>query len=397
MFRNLSLGISEIGIALVLLGVPIGMYLNYFFGNSTFFSQVVMLISLLFIINYRNLVTFKFYKVGFTLLYILIFQIICILYAIYAVDFQFLNMHLYLIFLIICLTLVDYKNLSITNTIFYIFLLSSFCSILGAYFLYKGLLVGREVWDIKQYSDNYALEIFTVAYSSLISFTCCLYYLEKKKFYFLSFIMMLLNVYVIIGGGKRSPFIALFFIYLTWFISSKSINKFKAIFLIAIFLAIMSILILFNQDYYNALDKIISSTLLGVQAFMGNSNVLDQTGSASYRVGLREWSYTLINLRFNFINYFFGYGYMTRWLDNPILQSFLDMGILGLFFYSTIIIMTPLVFLSKNTSKEQILFFTLCIYAIITCFSSGNPYLYIKYIPVIIFVYFYYLQKRSNI
>ena len=41
----------------------------------------------------------------------------------------------------------------------------------------------------------------------------------------------------------------------------------------------------------------------------------------------REWAFDYIE-NFNFFEFPFGAGYMTRWLDIPILQSFLDMGII---------------------------------------------------------------------
>lgn len=376
---------TEIGMALILIGVPIGMYINYFMGNTTFFSNVIMLISLILIFNFKKFLSLNFNNLGKFFYYIIVFHIFCIFYLIYSEVFDFLLMHLCVIFLIFSLFTVDLNRINIQRIILYTFWLSAVCSLLGLYFLSKGMVVGRDAWELRQNNENYALEIFTISYAAIVNFSCVFYYFLKKKYLLFSFIMLFVDLFVVVSGGKRSPFVVMFFIFILWFMLSDKEDKIKILSILSLFCIIISFILLNNNFLYTYLFNIIDNTLLGIQVFLGNVEVQDQTGSARFRVEFREWAYNLITNHFDIHNYIFGYGYMTKWIDNPVLHSYIDMGIYGFFSYVFIVIYYPIsIYIKYGKTKEVLLFFTFCIYSIVTCLNSGNPYLYSKYFPVIL-------------
>ncbi len=82
-------------------------------------------------------------------------------------------------------------------------------------------------------------------------------------------------------------------------------------------------LILFAGIYFwdNSVQKLVdqffSNFSNGVLNLFGDTSVSDETGSAYIRVEMREWAYKYIEENYSLVNYVFGAGYMTHWLDNP--------------------------------------------------------------------------------
>lgn len=377
----------DFAIALSFLAVPLGMYLNYFFDKKIF-SELLLIIGLFFIFDFKRILNFKIINLGYFVGLIFLFQVISIFYLIYADEYRFFPMHLYLIFLILALAFCDLNKISVEYIIKYMFILSSLCVFLGGYFVYNGLVVGYEAWEIRQENPEYALEIFTITSAAVINFSICIYYISKNQIKLFCVFMIFLTLYIVVFGGKRSPFILLISTILFWMFFLKNKIKFNLIGYSVFGAFLMSIIIASNQSMRDYLFKIIDNSLLGIKILLGQSGVVDHTGSALIRVENREWALNLISEKFELIHIIFGYGYMTRWLDNPILQSFLDMGIIGLFIYLIVVIIAPCYkFFISSKSAIIILFFTFCLPAIVTCFNSGNPYMYKKFIPVILFLF----------
>lgn len=297
------------------------------------------------------------------------------------------------------LLFLDFKKINFDYFINFLVVISSVLSLLGAYYIFDGRVVGEEAWIERQSSENYTLEIFTISYGMVVNFTTILYFIVQgrlNKFYntFLTFILFF-DLYGVIFGYKRSPLICIILISLLWFIYFfRRIDNIKLIkFIILLPIAIFVFIFLF----YDKFVLLLKNVYVGVMTLFGLSSIGDETGSSSFRVGLRENAFEIIN-DFGIINYVFGYGYMTSWLDNPLLQSFLDLGILGFIFYLFVIIIYPVkIYLSKSSDPKFLLFFTYCIYALITSMNSGHQYMSIKYIPVIIMCCFVFYIKRNRL
>lgn len=387
--------IPDIGIALAITGVPLGMYFNYLFPIIEW-SPFFMLASVAAIINYKNLSNFKFPSINDFFKIVLIFQMLMVVYGLFSskMTTKYLNFHLYILLLVVALSSRkrDYRILK--NTIVFVFYLSSVCSILGAYFLAKGLIVGEDAWDLKQQIDNYALEIFTVCLGAIYNLISAIYLVKNRVSYFyVVYLMILIDFYIVIFSGKRTPvFVSIMSILISFLISISKVKLKSVGNAILGFLAVISLFILLYSriDIFSTqVDKFSLNFINGVFNLLGNTEIKDASGSALYRFTQRQWVYDYIDNKFSLFNYFLGAGYMTRWIDNPILQSYLDMGILGFCLYLYIVVVFPIKTILRGNANKLIVFaFLLCIYNILSSINSGNPYMYIKFVAPIILAYF---------
>ena len=85
----------------------------------------------------------------------------------------------------------------------------------------------------------------------------------------------------------------------------------------------------------------------------------------------------------------FGAGYMKNWCDIPLLQAYIDMGILGFVLWSLNIVWLPIKTIIKcnKDSLDTIWAVSITLYALFSCVSSGHPYMHIKWIPIVILVF----------
>lgn len=135
-------------------------------------------------------------------------------------------------------------------------------------------------------------------------------------------------------------------------------------------------------DYF---DNIVN----GVKNIMGDTSVSDKIGSAIMRYQTRLQAYEYIEKNFYLHNYLFGAGYMTlgRQFDNPVLQAYLDMGIIGILGYVYLVIVFPIVTMIKKHNNTTVFFILVSLYNVFSCFSSGYPYFWSKYTPICLLIF----------
>lgn len=381
----------NLGISLALIGVPLGMYFNYLFPFVKW-SPVFMFLSVALITSYKNLFLGKLpsYSKGFTLL--IVFQLLMLLYGAFSnnLNSQYLSFHLYVISLVFALASNE-KKISYNKVILLTFCISGICTVLGAFFMWKGLITGEEAWQLRQDQDDYALEAFTVSNGAIINFVCALCLRFKNKlFKILLWILFALDIYILFASTKRTPVfvaivIAILYIYRTGIVSAKLFFKyFKIVMLVLVVIALVYINL---EEVHKSIDKFIYDLYSGTLNILGNSEIRDSSGSAMARYNAREWTYSYIDNNFDFLNYIFGAGYMTKWIDNPLLQSYLDMGIIGLFMYIWLILIYPIKSYFRLTNILSLFAFLLCVYNIMASISSGNPYAYLKHVPIVFLVF----------
>lgn len=388
----------NVGIALAIIGVPMGMYCNYLFPKIQW-SPVFMTISVILIFSYNNLLKLRFPSVNKYLVYAFLYQSLMLLYGVFsgAMTFQYFSFHLFLMFFILSLStnkLITIDEFTIT-TVFY---LSLPLSIFGATFLYNGLITGEVAWELRQENEKYALEIFTVSSGAIINLIAALFQIRKGNNVksTIAIFFVLIDLYIIIFGGKRTPlFVSLIALILYLFGLVRWDFKKIGTYIFLGFL-ILATVISFTPTLRDVLSSQIEDLYNGVQVLFGNTSVSDRSGSSLMRVINRDWTYNYIEFRFDFFNYIFGAGYMTKWIDNPLLQSFLDMGTIGFLFYFYFILYFPISSIRKAKGDRIIYFGTLlCLYNLVSVLNSGNPYLQIKHSPYIILAYV--IGRRGSI
>jgi hypothetical protein len=387
------------GISLSLIGVPLGMYFNYLFPFVKW-SPVFMFISVILIISYKNFFLGKLpsYNKWFTM--VIAFQLLMLLYGLCSnnLTFQYLSFHVYVILLSFALAS-NQNNVSYDKIILFTFYISALCTLFGAYFMWKGLITGEEAWQLRQDQEDYALEAFTVANGAIINYACALCLRFKNKILkILLWILFLLDVYVLFMSTKRTPVFVALIIAILYLYRTGSVNKVLIVHYLKILILIF---IAFIVAYINIealqqiIDKFVYEFYSGVLNIFGNTDIRDSTGSAIARYRNREWAYKYIENNFSIFNHVLGAGYMTRWIDNPLLQSYLDMGLIGFIMYTWSILVFPIKSYFKTTNILALFAFLLCIYNIMASISSGNPYIYMKHIPVVFLAFAMNLKRET--
>ncbi|MBZ4043049.1 hypothetical protein [Flavobacterium hibisci] len=392
---------TYLGISLSIIGVPLGMYCNFLYP-FTEWSPIFMFASVVLIISYRNLLLGKLPSYNKTFTLIIILQVLMLIYGVFSNELtsQFLSFHLYVLALIIALSSND-NNSNYNSVILITFIISCICTCFGAFFMWKGLISGEEAWELKQDNENYALEAFTAANGAIINFVCILCLnLRNKLLKVLLLLFSILDIYVIFMSTKRTPIFVLLliialYLYKTGIIDKKIfIKSFKIFSLLIILLLIAYINI---GELQKLLDKFSLDFYNGVLNILGDTDVKDSTGSAISRYKSREWAFNYISNEFVFFNYIVGGGYMIRWIDNPLLQSYLDMGITGFILYLYIVVIYPIKSFFKLKNTISLFAVLLCIYNVVSTYSSGHPYAYIKYVPIVFLAFIMNLKNNGLI
>lgn len=391
---------TSLGISLVLLGVPLGMYLNYFLGNVNA-SVFTMTLSIAFLL-FKEKMSF-YIKKDFKL--ILLFQIFMLFYWSLSNNSttHTLVFHLYILALILSLSNVNRINGN--EVLLYTFVLSSILTIVGIYLDFNNLIVGDEAWLLRQDNKNYTLEAFTVSSGALTGYYAGLIINKNsviKKL--VVFFFLLADFYLIWACGKRTPLILLIICTIIYLFKKSQTNNITSILSVSIKVILLGYvlvsILLLNQTFQDEFVKQTTNIYNGVLNILGNKDVSDMSGSAIFRYKLRMILYDFMQNNFNILNYVLGYGYMGKWeqIDNPILQSYFDMGIIGLIGYCWLVVLYPLKSLfRRNMNNLQLFFVFCCLYNVFSSISSGNPYMYIKYTTVCLLIFSFEIKKGNMI
>lgn len=397
---HLSHLLKSLGVSLSLIGVPMGMYFNQLFPILEW-SPIFMTTSILLLIDWRGSHHIKG-KANWSIL--IGFQTIMILYGLASptgnMTSQLLSFHLYIIAL--CWSYMSNRDNGfidyIPKVLFYSSLITTF---LGTYFSTIGYVSGETSYLMRQ-TDNFYIEAFTVSGGAIINLfgAICI----KKKNIIDKIIITLaiiLDIYILVNSTKRTPvFIALIGIILYWYKQ----GGFRIEGIILLTRNILPIIILFIIAYMslpffqNMVDDLFTRFYTGIQVFFlgeGSTKYIDE--SAMARVRLREFTYDYISTNFTFFNYIFGAGYMIKWLDAPILEAFLDMGIIGFTLYSYIVAIIPFICVLKHRlTNVALLSILMSIYPIFSAFNSGHPYMYNKYTGVCFVIFIFYQMRNKS-
>ena len=352
--------------------------------------------------NWGNFIRWKFPLINSQLKLIICVQLLILFYGIIelTIDEHYLFFILYVIAYVLALS-TNNTETSLGKLPKYMFSLSLIPLVLGVFVCSKNLVVGDEVWSLKKEITDYALEPFTVSQGALTNMIAGLCMSKTTKWEKLLFLMSLLaGSYVILSCGKRTPYIVFFatIIYYLYVKSRKNINNIvKYLLTLTLFMFFTYLIVPFFQE---KIDGFFYNSYNGLLNLLGDTSVTDETGSALMRVYSRERAYQYISNNFGFINYIFGGGYSCiGQIDNPLLQIFVEMGLLGTFLYMYIVVLIPFkIARLRINNNTLILVLVSSFYPIVSIFNSGNPYMWTKWAPVatLIAISSAYILKNRN-
>ncbi len=406
--------IRSFGLCLILLGMQTGNFFRSLTGTEL--VNVLMFLGIVLLFDYKNLFNGRFplYK-GF-MRQIMMSQLIILLYAIiaessgWAVKTESMNF-IFLIYSILIILAISSND----NTLFYefpliVYVFSTFSIILGVAVItngFRGLYLGAEFYALKdevEVDGRSMLFLYgSAAYIHIIA-SCCYFDIIRKSgkvWSALAVIFILFDIALLIVATKRTVMVAAI-IAVLYYIWNKKLRIKRLVlysiifiplllFIISQFLDIELVTFVIN-DIYDSMESGLG-TLLGIDG-------ADFDESANVRVGLRKWAFSIMESDFSFVNYIFGYGYMSKYLDQPILQCFFDMGVLGIFCYIYIMLLLPIILLLKRNNDRSLLFFKMnAILALISCFTGGLPYGYRLYMSSIFLgasFYAYHTKIKYN-
>lgn len=396
--------ISALGLALVICSIPISMYVKVFFGFMNLNTYLILL-GLVLLFPYRNVGNKSLSQM----------MIFCIMFSVIAIIYMYLgnyedSMHYVYNTLVIIIGLslglswyeTDFK---IGDAIKIIWIISAFCSIITLYVLQTGMFGMYAIDNSAARNENDVLifDLLTAAGCCRTNLLASLYILSKealkKKTLLLIILFIILDFYLVLFTQKRTPLIVavfiLFFFILKGGISLSSENKNIIRYFVAA--AFVGVILLFMSNTTSEyIANMIDGIYYGVYDMINGTDSTEAANSATIRYMARQDAWSTIS-GFSLFEYVFGKGYMTQWIDAPILQSYLDMGIMGLVFFGFFILYLPfkVLFLEKYHTPELLWAALNASYGMIACFNSGHPYGHARWIPICILIYVYLGAKEE--
>ena len=392
---SLRFELRQLAIALIITGAALGMYLNFFVDNLGW-NNIIIVFSMIFLPNWTQLKSFKLPSVDINFVILLFFQCLCVFYLSLSElptglsRGQLYIFHLFVVAFIISVMSLKSIDINFNIIIKYSWLLTFICTILCFVCCVSGIYYIEEAKVHNGTGDESVLSPLTMTGACVTNILCCLFVKsERKSVIWARFISVILSVICLFLVGKRTPLLVSILIVMIYaWRTSKFKLRIKKKYVIYLFLSIVCICLLFSDDTIrDTVYYLFERSFDGIHDMIyGTSKSGD---AAVMRFRARQWTYDLIETKFDLFNYIFGYGYMTRWLDNPVLQAYLDMGLIGFFVYFGYVIVYPIIILFSKISRNRFVLFIslLGCYNIFSAFNSGHPYVYTKWWTVIILIF----------
>lgn len=250
---------QKIGISLVLVGITISMFLNYFLP-ITYWTPFVMGLSCLLLCDRTTFEGTTYFNEIFK--YILAFQLIMLCYFFlsfneelaHQIKGKLLSFHLY----IICLAFILMRTPSLRNVDFLpcLFVISSLVTILSSFCHFTGLIEMDRMIN----KENSILEVFTCNAAAFVNFSAylLLLYKSKKWLFPIYIIMIFLDFYVIMLSAKRSFFVSALAVAILFLYKVKQLKKG----LIVSFITIL-LLVIFIPQIWDLAETFIERTIDG--------------------------------------------------------------------------------------------------------------------------------------
>lgn len=125
----------------------------------------------------------------------------------------------------------------------------------------------------------------------------------------------------------------------------------QKVFGILMVILIAVIYVLNNNEVKEAVESIVEYTYEGISNLItGNHTGHGLTNSTDMRIDNRDQALNMI-AQFDILEYMLGKGFMTFWFDMPLLQSYLDMGVIGFLLFFSYTVILPFYAVFSKTRK----------------------------------------------
>jgi hypothetical protein len=378
----------EIGIMLVLLGIPISSVLNEYTKGQYEITNFVLLISLLLITNFQ-----KIFSLSITITrrnaVILLFQFYIILIQIIAKQDLFTQAsgmiyNIYIIFIIFAVSSSGKIEKS-SEFIKLVWITTGVFNCLTSYLITNGLetFYIRGGTLLEYGADRLTLSnlgFFFVISSLIVDFR------KNKLINALKVIFWISTIYNLLFFNRRSNTIYCLIIILLHFFcynrKTVKINVIKPLVWIFFVSITILIIILIIPNVVERISDVSNSILSAIKSFLGIEKT-DVSGNIRYMLRTNVVNLLLENTSFE--QWIFGRGYMFKYLDFPFLQAIVDMGLIFGFIYICIQTIFPFNSWKSKNNDPAFKFFQYCsMLFFFSNFSAGIPYGYDKFAQLIL-------------
>lgn len=277
----------------------------------------------------------------------------------------------------------------IPRVIFYAWILSWICLIFCDICFIFGIYYYEDALSHAGVGYDTILQNLTMAGNLCTMVVCSLYFLNRGRITkLIAVVGIITSMISIILLGKRTPLLVSILTIIIYFFRFHPLTRKVRIKTIWAILGttVIVISIFATSDIGTMFSEVWDRTIEGIKDMFSGSSNSGQAAVARY--DFREWAYNYISEKFTPLNYIFGAGFMTKWLDNPVMQAYLDMGIIGLVYYCYLVIIKPTVITFSRISSNRIVFWacSLNFYNIFSAINSGHPYSHVRWIPLIVLI-----------
>lgn len=392
---------AEIGFALALTAIPLGMIAKLLLNNSIF-GNLLMAIGLV--------MSFPFHRITSGICLNKIVGIV--LYLLLGFAYYFITGYddpSYLVYmgvsLLYCISLVfsrydeDFDLEQILNYIWFfslVFVIGGFISFAtGKINILENVMAWNDQGDM-------IYDGLTMGNMAIVQIACSCHLLTKQSKGVKQSLLILtvfLDFLLVVFTVKRTPLLVALIMIFIYFkrLGYLKPTPIKTTILAFVIFAI-SAYIAVNPELMDALSLLVEDTLTGLgNLISGTHTGHSLTNSTDIRLENRAIAINMLR-NFDIMDVCFGKGYMIFWCDIPVLQVFLDMGIMGFILYSFYMIFLPFCAILKYRNNPVIFAYSMCtLYGLLCCVTSGHPYANARWMPAILLCYALCNHKKEVI
>ncbi|WP_249030543.1 hypothetical protein [Tannockella kyphosi] len=394
----------EIGIILALIGTQISrIFIEFFNLQNIELTNIIFALSLVLVINLKNLVTLKLPKFSGYLFLIFGYNIYSLVAAIMAGEGLFTQNQgiiytLYVIFFLICLS-TNHRKIDGNYLVNTMWLISGVLTMMLLYKLTDSFSnFNTNVVYMANNSDRLTLSV--IAFYNLCSFL--LLKTHKKIVVFMKYLFLICSILVMMIVSRRGLMVTYVVILLYHvFINAQFNLKIEKKTFVSIFKILGTCVVMLATtdfilpDFWVMVEKYFEILIKGVSTYFGFFDSGIDAAAINRYNNITTVPSEYLNS--DFLTIIFGNGYGFKQLDIPYLQAFTDLGLIGGVFYLVVQLFYPIKILMIKTNDYSIKF--LQYIAILTlCYNlySGIPYNHYKFIGIILLAYAVTEKRNKN-
>ncbi len=396
--------LREFSLTLIIIGGQLGIYMNLLLVNWDW-NNKLMLIAIALLPNWKNIITLKFPSFSKRMQLMALFFTIVILYILWNPmnDYR-IRMFLFVFAMLIGLASLNIQDLRFNSIIKQVWFLSFVCAIVGYYLNQSGMML-----DIMDSSNSNLAEIARLS-ALVVGSGCCTgiaaalcYPVKSKYMRWIIISSIVVQILVLLFIGKRTPLITGVLCIMAFLITRSRAIDIKWIGRVFVMLGIL-------VAVFVALDSVLDLSKMGndiwVYTISGIHDIINGTTSsgnisARYRYFYINNGLNYIIENFRWYNYLFGAGIeAAKMTDVPLLQSFVDMGLLGFLIYLYYVVILPFKSIFGKEGRSKFIMFAalLCVYSATSCMNSGYPYGLNQLKPTVFLCFaLYYCRNKERI